>query len=419
MFPKKRKQKEKHPSPPKILKLDVEKKYKPLTPTIGPDSPIIFMPSKSNTPLSSPTPSIPPTPTGDPIISWTTHSNNTRLEMELLEKLDSLKKSRNLSKSSTVNKPSPPNKPPPPNDTFLMPSVVNWSEVPSTSRSTSTDSNPPIDLSKLDDYANLISSDDWEDIEKILNESPENTTPINPTNPNTIVPTNIFTSVFSLEDIMSSTILNPTAFPNDDINLASSNVIIIPEATDTNTLPSTSTYIEISDYDDDQPLTSDIIFVIMKYLSDSSNNKTNLDEIIFNPVAKDIPYLKNVIDRFNSNIHNMHEGEHSNISLSIYTKDLKIICSRICKTLKEKYPLIYPAPQILKLIQSNTSNLSCLPLLEHENDLKNLISIYKKCIAEHSRKYPKKEETRISRNNIVKSHIYNIEVAYIRIYKLE
>ncbi|MDK2802895.1 MAG: hypothetical protein KFW09_05960, partial [Oscillospiraceae bacterium] len=257
MFPKKRKQKEKHISPPKVLKLDLKKTSPPSTPTIGPDSPIIFMPIQSNTPFSSPPPSIPPTPTGDPIISLNTHFSNSRSEVLLLQKLDMLKESMNSSKPSppedmfvmpsVVNWSDVPStsKPSPPEDMFVMPSVVNWSDFPSKSVLTTED---PIDLSRLEEYANLIPSDNWQDIDAITEGAPIIDT-ADTTQP--LAPTNIFTSVFSLEDIISSTILTTNTSLDQDTPLSPSSLIIIPKVIYTPQPTSSPIYLDVSDDDDD------------------------------------------------------------------------------------------------------------------------------------------------------------------------
>ncbi|MDK2802679.1 MAG: hypothetical protein KFW09_04805 [Oscillospiraceae bacterium] len=173
------------------------------------------------------------------------------------------------------------------------------------------------------------------------------------------------------------------------------------------------------DDDDDSLLTSDGLFEIMKSLCDASNNKTPLDIKIFKPVAKNIPYLKNVTDRFNSNIYNMRGSYHNDMSLSIYIKDLKKICVRICTTLKQTYPSIYPAPQILTLIQSNRSNLACLPLLEHEEKIQELIFAFKKYINTYYRDVMKKVTISNLRLNNITKHIINVEEGYKKLYNLE
>ena len=456
MFPKKRKQKEKNLSPSKISKLETKKTPEQLPSPTKSYYTSLSSSSKSNTPFSSPTSSVPPTPTikpdnfspytdtspnkdllsppssiphtptGDPIISLDSHTINSSSEMLLLQKLDMLNKpsppaiSQPTDTLAMLNKPSPPAISQP-TDTLVMPSIVNWSSLygsftrPS-SPTPGTSSDFPLDMSRLEEYASssLISDEDWSHVEDFLNESSKSITMPNPEAPQTSTLPDTFTSVFSLEDLISSTILNPQT----------DSQIITPMVPSTPQTSSMYNPIQILDDDDDDDdndnlLTSDDIFKIMKYICDATNNKDYLTSSPFSPIAKHMPYLQNSIDHFNGHIYNMSMAPHTRKETSIYLMDMKNICIRICTTIKEKYLNIYPAKQILALIQSNPNTLTCLPILEHEEGIKNHTHRYKEVMAHHARYSLSKEKTVKLRLDIIRNLVYIIEEGFKKIYNLE
>ncbi|MDK2802678.1 MAG: hypothetical protein KFW09_04800 [Oscillospiraceae bacterium] len=349
----------------------------------------------------------------------------------------------------------------PTEDIIIMPSIVNWSDISSQSKPSSsktlpsTDKNSPsssslkpaspdpIDLSKLDEYANLASTTDldwdevedyinkpaspdpvdlsrldeyanltsWQDIQTLIDEAPIlNTSDI----PEESGSTNNFASIFSLGNITSSTILNPPIV-NDSDNETSSTILNPPIANDSDN----DLLTDDEEDDNDRPLTSDDLFKLMKTISDNINSKTLLNIDIFKRVRRYIPHIDETIENINTKTEMMGMPQHNRHQIAAFSTDIRNNIVVICNILKETYPLIYPSKQILGLIQLDRDNLSCIPILNHEKELDSLLYLLKKHTTQYSRKIPSKEEAIQLRRDNIRVHIYNIEEAYKRIYNLK
>ena len=368
-------------------------------------------------------------------------------------------KEHNLNPSKISRKDNPKI---PPVDSFIMPSIVNWNDTSDKSTKNSSQytkapsptskplSPPPIDLSRLDEYANLASTStlDWQETENFITQNSliqQIPKPISPP-PIDLSRLDEYANLASTstldwqetENFINQSLLEKTQFDNHPppkpppiISVFNANnpmvSITTPQTsnnenqTKQNIITHNSEDDDDDDFDnyDDRDLTSDDIFKIMMHISESSNSLAPLDIDIFTPVKTNIKDIEVLVNNFNVNIKIINDESCTKNQLSGYRSDKRKLVVNLCSVIKKTYPLIYPAKQILSLIQSDWNNLSCIPILDHEKDLRSLLFLHKKHLSEYSCSIPKKQETAELRKDIIRASIYNIEECFKRIYKLE
>ena len=421
MFPKKRKQKEHNINPPKVSRKD--------NPQLPPDDDFTIPSSvnwndpsdkhtKNFSQYPQPSSSIPHSSSPDPI-------DLSRLDeyanLASVSTLDWQETENFIAKNSSIQQIPKPVSP----DAIDLSrldeyanlasvSTLDWQETENFIAKNSSIqqipkpiSPPPIDLSRLDEYANLASTStlDWKETENFINQSLFDNQ--HPPKPIPIV------SVFDTNNPTTSTLELNLRYDYQNIPPI---IPYIPQTSYINNFMANSQ--DDDDDDTDNLLTSDDIFQIMKYLCDSTNNKTYLTASPFIPVAKHMPYLNNIIDNFNSTLYNMSITDHSPKELALYSMQLKNACVRICSTLKEVYRERYPVQQILNLLESNTIKLECLPLLEHEDGIRNLLNKYKKLITQYSYSGAQRKTTKENQKENVAYHISDIAEGFKKIYNL-
>ena len=185
---------------------------------------------------------------------------------------------------------------------------------------------------------------------------------------------------------------------------------------------------ESEDQDEDISMTSDDIFQIMMYLSDCKRDITPIDRnhILLNKILTEV--LENQILAFNVTINNIISAKSNRDGpLDENTRkkqhagnvnSLRLNLNRMYNNIKHKHNKIYPAAQILELINPEDPNIIFMNILEHEVDLKQELLKLKNQLESHKRRLIITPTYQNIRRHKLRPLIQILRAKFIGLYKL-
>ena len=185
---------------------------------------------------------------------------------------------------------------------------------------------------------------------------------------------------------------------------------------------------ESEDQDEDISMTSDDIFQIMMYLSDCKRDIIPIDRNhpLLNKILTEV--LENQILAFNVTINNIISAKSNRDGLldentrkkqhAGNVNSLRLNLNRIYNNIKHKHDKIYPAAQILELINPEDPNIIFMNILEHEVDLKQELLKLKNQLESHKRRLIITPTYQNIRRHKLRPLIQILRAKFIGLYKL-
>ncbi|MDK2802673.1 MAG: hypothetical protein KFW09_04775 [Oscillospiraceae bacterium] len=161
-------------------------------------------------------------------------------------------------------------------------------------------------------------------------------------------------------------------------------------------------------------LTSSQLFNLLVYLSNCARDRLFLDKNIF----LNIPNIGNLLDAYNKTILSMKDYNPTNYQ-TITTSHMKTSYRNIGTFLKQTYISIYPAKEILELIESNDESLNCIWILEHEEGLRDQLQKIKYKVSNFKSKSATRIKTVEKRVAEMVGLIAIVKIEFKKIYNLE